>query len=894
MPGKRTVLFVLALLLVFIPNLNAQEDLPDYTAFITGASHIDLEWKWRFDEAVNVSMRTFVAVLDIMDDCDDYPGGNPVYYSQSNALLYQQIEERYPDVFERIQKRVQEGLWEVVGGMWTESDANLPSGESFIRQIFYGKRYFNDRFGVDVNIGWLPDSFGYNWNLPQFFAGSGIDYFFYFKTNWNDTHKPTIHNFWWEAPDGSKVLAHLSWGHYNNQVFSWQLGGLLDYVQQRIPDQPGFLYPIGMGDHGGGIGRRNIGVAMWLAQKDWPIHFGPASDFFEALDKEKIDDVIKDELYFEMHRGSYTSRAKHKREVREIEYGLLGAEALFARASLLGASYPQQDMEDIWKIVMLDQFHDTMAGTCWDPVYTLDVAQRNDHAFSELERLHTEGTLRVTGASFGGKDFTGEGWFAVFNPLGFSVTAPQLVPVKNPDQFVVFDAQGKPIDCQADADGRGLWMIAPDIPSFGCKTFRLVKGTPDGNAPYHADATFLENETITLAIEPDTGLITSLTSSKIGPRDLIAAEGVGNLLEIYHDYPTPFDSWDIGFDKYIELPVETLTDAKSVELVETGPVRSVVRVRRESEYEQYEQDMILYYGLSRVDFVTRVFGWGQKAHRFLKVGFPLNLVNESKTVTTEMPYGTITRKLDGSVANWEFAGHKWADIVENISGKTPGPGVALMSREKYGFDVANDGPGYGYSDGQCNRLRLSLLKSGTSPLYLIPQQGGPITDKGDFETHYSIYPHTNDARKDNLLKVGNEYYAPLVIRYLGETKPQQPPEFLSVEPENALALWLKRPEVDPLDGEVLLRIVESKGEKTSVKIRLLNHVVSNARLVNFLEEPIDREILVDGTILEFELGPYEIASVRMQLSSKEEAGDDDSNEDDEEEPPFDGNNGCGC
>lgn len=893
---KTLVALWLFLFIVFAYGLNADENLPDYTAFITGASHIDLEWKWRLDEAVDVSMRTFVAVLDIMDDCDDYPGGNPVYYSQSNALLYQMMEERYPEVFARIQKRVRDGLWEIVGGMWTELDANLPSGESFIRQLFYGKRYFYDRFGVDVNIGWLPDSFGYNWNLPQFFAGSGIDYFFYFKTNWNDTHKPTIHNFWWEAPDGSRVLAHLSWGHYNNQLFSWRLKGLLNYVQEHVPDQPGFLYPIGMGDHGGGIGRRNIGVAMWLAQKDWPIHFGPASDFFEALDKDKIEDVIADELYFEMHRGSYTSRAKHKQEVRAIEFGLLGAEAVNARASLGDAEYPQDEIESIWKTVMLDQFHDTMAGTCFDPVYTLDVAERHDKAFAELDRIQTEGSLRMTGASFAGKDFSGEGWFVVFNPLGFLVSAPLFVEVENADKLAVFDPKGEAIDCQMDESGQGLWMIAKDVPGFGWRAYSLKNGEPGNIAPYTAKKSYLENEKITLAIDSGSGLVTSLTSKATGERNLIAPESAGNLLEIYYDYPKPFDSWDIGFDKYKELPIERLIDAKSVDFIETGPVRSVVRVKRKSQYEDYEQDIIIYYDLPRVDFVTRVFGWGSTAHRFLKVAFPLNLVNESKTVTTEMPYGTISRILDGSVANFEFTGHKWADIAENFPGNDPGPAVALLSREKYGFDVANDGQGEGYSDGQCNVLRLSLLKSGTSPLYLVPQSGGPITDKGDFESHYALFPHPNDAEKDNLLKVGNEYYAPFVVRYLGNSEPKEAPEFLLVEPENALALWLKRPEVNPLEGEVLLRIVESKGEKTAVTIQLANDLFSSAQFVNFLETPVERELrMVDDSTLEFDINSYEVVSLRMVLhSDAKDTSDDDSVDDDSDEPSFDDGRGCGC
>lgn len=889
----------------WVANAGEDDGLPEKTAFVTGASHIDLEWKWRFDEAIDVCFRTYSAVLDIMDDHDDDPGGNPVFYSQSQALSYKKMEELHPDVFARIAQRVQDGQWEIVGGMWVEPDANLPGGESFVRQIFYGKRYFYDRFGVNVDIGWLPDSFGYNGNLPQFFARAGIEKFYYFKTNWNDTHTPTIHTFWWEAPDGSRVLAHLSWPHYNNQILPWTLRKTLNEAQEGDPNQPGVLYPIGLGDHGGGIGRWNINRALNLAGEGWPIHFGPAADFFDALNLDEIDDVIADELYLESHRGAYTSRALHKEEVRAIEYGLCGTEAIRSLAGLQNLAYPNADLEEIWSNLMLDQFHDTMAGTCLEVVYAEDVAARHEHAFTTLEKLNTEGFRRLSGATDATPVFAGEGWFVVFNPLGFSLTAPVLLPVspEEAETLTVYDGNGGALACQLDGDGGGLWMLARDLPAFGWRSYRLASGEPGGDVPYAASATHLENAHLSLDLSEDTGLLLSLVSLDQAGREFIQPGSGGNLLQVYKDKPKHFDAWDIGFDKYTDEPLEQLTSAVEISLVESGPVRSVIRILRQGEVEDYQQDLILYYDLPRVDFTTKVFGWGETAHRFLKVAFPLNLVNEKKIVTTEMPYGVITRPLDGQVANFEFAGHKWADISANYAKEDNGPGIALLSREKFGYDVANDGPGEGLSDGQCNILRLSLLKSAKSPRYLLPDSGGPITDRGDFSMHYALYPHEGNAYAANLLKVGHAYYAPFLLYDTNQNEPSALPALFDITPENVLALWLKQPEMDPQPNQVLLRIVESQGEASVVRIHSREFAISTAALTNLLEEPTGQAVTyVDDQTVELVIGAHEIATVILNIDpltgDDDNAGDDDDDAADDDavadDDDDDDEDGCGC
>jgi alpha-mannosidase len=528
-------------------------------------------------------------------------------------------------------------------------------------------------------------------------------------------------------------------------------------------------------------------------------------------------------------------------------------------------------------------------------VYAEDAAERNAAAFEIIADEESAALAHLLGGEVS-TEFGGDGWFVVFNPLGFVVTAPVLIPVPKGqvNSRAVYAPDGSPVKCQIDHDGGGLWIIAEAVPAYGWRVYGLAAGSPGGDAPYPADVTHLENAHLTVRLAAPTGLLKSLVAKDLGGREFIDSEQAGNLLQIYHDKPDVFDSWDIGFDKYHDEPIEELREADDIELIESGPVRSVVRVTRHSQYETYWQDVIVYYDLPRVDFATHVFDWGTEAHRFLKAAFPLDLVNDGRLATSEMPYGTITRVLDGSVAYTELPGHKWTDIAENFGAdRAAGPGLALLARDKYGYDVANDGPGEGLSDGRTNVLRLSLLKSATSPRYLLPEQGGPITDRGDFVVHYALYPHDGDARDANVYRYGHEYYAPLVVRFVGDAEPPARDAFAVTTPGNALLVWLKRPEVAPQNGEVLLRVVESVGQDVTAQVRLPEHRILAATRVNLLEEPEDDPVvLTDERTAEFALGAHEILTLRLQVETAPADDDDDDTESPDENPADDG--GCGC
>jgi alpha-mannosidase len=303
-------------------------------------SHIDMAWLWPWTETVEVVRNTFGTVLQLMRQ---YPG---FIYAQSAAQDYVWMEEKYPELFKEIQQRVKEGRWEIVGGMWVEPDLNMPSGESLVRQILVGKRYFQQKFGVDVRIGWNPDSFGYNWQLPQIYKRSGLDYFVTQKMSWNDTTKIPYKLFWWESPDGSRLLTYFP-HDYVNQI---QPQRISEDVAEYVPKTglPEILHLYGIGDHGGGPTRTMLDSARrWQdGQNIFPqLTFGTAQSFFDDVEKNmehlKIP-VWNNELYFQYHRGVMTTQSETKKRIRQSEELLLNAEKFSSLALLDGQPYPQE------------------------------------------------------------------------------------------------------------------------------------------------------------------------------------------------------------------------------------------------------------------------------------------------------------------------------------------------------------------------------------------------------------------------------------------------------------------------------------------------------------------------------------------------------------------------
>ena len=336
---------------------------------------------------------------------NEYPGYT---YTQSAAAYNEWMAEKYPLMNAEIKKRIQEGRWEIVGGMWVEPDLNMPDGESLVRQLLVGKRWYKQAYGVDVRIGWNPDSFGYNWQLPQIYKKSGIDYFVTQKMAWNDTNQLPFKLFWWQSPDGSKVLTYFPHDYGNEDLRPLRLADDLVAARERSTGMTDMMDLYGVGDHGGGPTRAMLDEGFRWAEPDAasiaanggaPVtphyEFGTAQSFFSSVEKQIAPDspvwnyqsIAKgysapaavpgkvaiptwdSELYFEYHRGVYTTQANHKHSMRTAEEEVLNAEKWSSLAWLDGAKYPADELTEDWKKVLFNQFHDLAAGSGIADIY---------------------------------------------------------------------------------------------------------------------------------------------------------------------------------------------------------------------------------------------------------------------------------------------------------------------------------------------------------------------------------------------------------------------------------------------------------------------------------------------------------------------------------------------
>ena len=342
--------------------------LQQFTIKAVGNSHIDMAWLWPWTETVEVVRNTFRSVLDLMREYPDFK------FTMSSARTYEWMQEKYPDLFAEIEQRVKEGRWEVIGGMWVEPDLNMPDGESLVRQILVGKRYFEKNFGVDVKIGWNPDSFGYNYQLPQIYKRSGMDYFVTQKLMW--AHEFTTFPykfFWWQAPDGSRLLTYFPHDYADpidaeplgSQVATW----MPSIYGKTLTDHPEMMHLYGVGDHGGGPTRVMLDHAEQLKDPNtvFPkLEFSFARDFFADMEKKLPSMQVPTwdgELYFQYHRGVFTTQAETKRRIRRSEENILNAEKFASLASLYGRPYPQDGMLLNWKNLLFEHFHDIMPGS---------------------------------------------------------------------------------------------------------------------------------------------------------------------------------------------------------------------------------------------------------------------------------------------------------------------------------------------------------------------------------------------------------------------------------------------------------------------------------------------------------------------------------------------------
>jgi alpha-mannosidase len=714
-----------------------------FTLFFDSNAHIDAAWLWRKKESVEVCRNTFSSVFNIMNV---RPGFT---YTQSATQYYKWIENFYPDIFNDIKVKVKEGRWEIIGGMWIEPDCNIPSGVSWMRQLLYAKNYFYKKFGLDIKIGWNPDSFGYNWNMPMFYKNSGIDAFITQKIGWNDTNVFPYRVFWWESPDGSKILSYFPFDYVNTITQSYQL---VDWLRQ-FEANTGFrnmLVLFGIGDHGGGPSIDMIDRIEHLKTLDiYPnIKYGTATEYLDWMKSQDLKNIPtwKDELYLEYHQGTLTTQSQIKKYNRECETLLTNAEKFSSLSKLFGVNYDDVNINAAWEIVMFNQFHDILPGSSIREVY---VDAKED--YSEAKKIGDfvlKNSLDEINKKINTSEIENGRPLVVYNPLAWDRTdvVKFNLPEGDLNEYSISDLDGNEIPSQIIHTSRftnQIIFIAGSVPSLGYKTYLIKKEkSRDNNPKFNASLNKIENEYFIVNIDTSTGWVKSIYDKK-NNKEILSSEG--NKLQLLEDKPTAWDAWNLGLTG-VEYPSHFV----NAEVTENGPIRTVVRLTRDylkpgvvkdfptanfpSSF--FTQDIILYNELDRIDFKTDIDWW--ESRTMLKVAFPVSV---SDTLATyEIPYGTISRstqrKTSWEKAKYEVAALQWGDLSNDNYG------ISLLNNSKYGYDIKD------------NVMRLSLLRS--------PKWPDPTADMGTHSIEYSLFPHKGNWKEANTVRRGYEFNQPLI------------------------------------------------------------------------------------------------------------------------------------
>jgi alpha-mannosidase len=833
------------------------------TLRLTGNSHIDAAWLWPWTETVEVVRHTFGTALQLMYEYPQYT------YTQSAAAYSEWTCEKYPAQCDEIAKRVKEGRWEIVGGMWVEPDLNMPDGESLVRQLLVGKRYFKEKFGVDVRIGWNPDSFGYNWQLPQIYKKSGIDYFVTQKMAWNDTNPLPLKLFWWESPDGSRVLSYFP-HDYANGVDPVTLAADVSRARELNPGLTEMMHLYGVGDHGGGPTRDMLDLGLhWsdparvFPQTIWGNAQGFFSDVEKSLDAPENSPVWnyqamaagagplpaahdgkisiptwKDELYFEYHRGVMTSQAEHKRHMREGEEQMLNAEKLSSMAALLDANYPGLELTEAWKKVMFNQFHDLAAGSGIAGIYQ-DAARDYEHV-----QLVTSSICNAASRAIGENiDTRGAGVpVMIVNPLAWTRSGIVEFQVQMPEApkggIQVLNSVGKPLpfqillsEPQTRADNFHLRVAVDAMPSMGYEILRVAPGMSPAVTGLRAHDLTLENDALRVTVDGKTGCITSLFDKRAN-FESIAKGGCGNELIAFKDTPKEYDAWNI--DAGFEKETTPIDGAESVKLLEKGPLRAVIRVVRAWRHSHFQQDITLYAGSDVVE-VANDFDWHED-HILLKAAFPL--AASSAAATYEIPYGSIerptTRNNSWEAAKFEVPALRWADLGDAEHG------FSLINNTKYGYDAKG------------NVLRISLLRSPTWP--------DATADRGRHSFSYSLYPHANDWKKAETVRRGYEFNYPLQAFSVSAHPGRLPARysFVQVSSPNVVLTAMKKAEDS---SAIIYRFYEWAGESGTVDLTIRG--ATQAREVNLMEQAAGNLSITGDGKVSVPVHPYEIVTVAV-------------------------------
>lgn len=796
-----------------------------------GHGHIDTAWLWPLREAIRKCARTFSTALDYMERYPKY------VFACSQPQHYLWMKVHYPEIWKKIRAAVKRGQWEPVGSMWVEADCNLPSGESLVRQMLHGKRFFLREFGVETRDVWLPDVFGYPASLPQIIRGAGAKYFMTQKMSWNQFNTFPHHTFLWEGIDGSKVFTHFPpAGTYSADTGPKDLAKIVNNFREHgLLTRSLLLY--GYGDGGGGPSIEMLEKAGRLHDFEGlpKLELETAREFFEKAEAEAGQTRLPEwfgELYLEVHRGTYTSQARNKLENRRAEFLLREAEFFDSVARLVDPDWIQsaadppravydvtgldeempaaphkRALERAWKLLLLNQFHDIIPGSSIHWVYE---DSNRDYA-----------TVRELGDSV--------------CDSGLAALAGQISVGDLREPVMIFNSLGFPRREVVDLPGRGAAWV--EVPACGYRVGDLA-AFPKSLA-HHAvrvmdngDGVTLENGLMRLDFSK-TGALRKVLDLRSN-RDVLEPGKVGNVLCLHQDVPNKHDAWEI--EVFHADAYDVIDASEVIGIVENSPLRCAVEVTRSFGQSRIVQRISLRAGSPRIDFLTEV-DW-REDRKCLKVAFPVNV--RCGHATYDVQFGHVERPTHANtswdMAKFEVCAHQWADLSES------GFGVALLNDCKYGHDIHG------------NTMRLTLLRAPVSP--------DPIADRGVHRFTYSLLPHKGDFRSGGVIEEAAALNAPLGIRPMeaagGKGSLPLVHSFLACDSPSLRVEALKKAEDD---DALIVRLSEAHGSRGQTVIKL-GFSAQKAHRTDLLERELEPLEISGGQVV-VSYQPFQILTFKL-------------------------------
>lgn len=800
--------------------LEVGQPSPYHVLTPVGHAHLDTAWLWPLEITRKKMAHTTATQLALMQEYPEH------HFVHSQAAQYEWLEDEYPGLFEQLKRMVRRGQWEPLGSMWVEADTNLSGGEALVRQFLYGKRYFRSRFGMETEDMWLPDVFGYSAALPQILQQCGIRYFLTQKISWNQFNQFPHTTFWWEGIDGSRVFAHFPPADtYTGDASPEQLRKHLKGNKDAGRCDRG-LYVFGFGDGGGGPTREQL---EFLRRAEWmpgmpSIRRTSALEFFREAEENSRDlPVWVGELYFELHRGTYTTQAHTKRMNRLCEFLLRDAEALCCLSPGFPHDYPQSELEKLWKTVLLNQFHDILPGSSIKEVY--DEAARH---YAEV-RKHLEALIESRM-----KEVASKLACEVARPVALfhfaGVQSEGSIPWKGrgAPKSLVCGGEVVPTQVTDDFGERKLIFQVPEA-ALGAVAVGSLEARPAPHLPRRrAKPRRLESDEWTVRFDRY-GNIRSVRSVEDGT-EYVADGELANVFQLFRDQPLFWDAWDV--DAFAFEQCEPLLKSERFEVVEEGPVRCAVMVERRFRNSRILQRISLG-PTPGIRFDTLV-DWYED-ERMLKVAFPVNV--RSTSARFEIQFGNVERpthrNTSWDVARFEVCAQKWVDVSEGDIG------VALLNDGKYGHDVLG------------NVLRLTLLRSPMAP--------DPAADRGRHRFSYVLLPHFGPYNWAGVVQAAYALNAPVHAALVEphEGSGHRVP-LVWCEDRNIVVESVKKAEDS---NSVIVRLYECHGARGKSEL-LSARRISGAERTNLLEERVG-DVAATHEGVEFEYKPFEIITLRL-------------------------------